>query len=58
MPDVTVPVATHTGFNPRHPDTGGGTHLLEYLGSSLLRPVTTLAASTPPPLECKEGVPT
>jgi hypothetical protein len=35
MPDVTVPVATHTGFNPRHPDTGGGTQLLEYLGSSL-----------------------
>ncbi len=35
MPDVSVPVATHTGFNPRHPDTGGGTQLLEYLGSSL-----------------------
>jgi hypothetical protein len=35
MPDVTVPVATHTGFNPRHPTTGGGTQLLEYLGSSL-----------------------
>lgn len=35
MLDVTVPVATHTGFNPRHPDTGGGTQLLEYLGSSL-----------------------
>jgi hypothetical protein len=35
MPDVTVPVATHTGFNPRHPETGGGTQLLEYLGSSL-----------------------
>lgn len=35
MPDVTVPVATHTGFNPRHPDTGGGTQLLDYLGSSV-----------------------
>lgn len=35
MPDVAVPVATHTGFNPRHPQTGGGTQLLEYLGSSV-----------------------
>jgi len=23
MPDVAVPVATYTGWNPRHPDTGG-----------------------------------
>ena len=35
MPDVAVPVATHTGFNPRHPSTGGGAQLLDYLGSSL-----------------------
>ena len=35
MPDVSVPVATHTGFNPRHATTGGGTQLLEYLGSTL-----------------------
>ncbi|ETW94352.1 MAG: hypothetical protein ETSY1_35265 [Candidatus Entotheonella factor] len=35
MPDVAVPVATHTGFNPRHPETGGGTQLLDYQGSSL-----------------------
>ena len=35
MPDVTVSVATHTGFNPRHPDTGGGAQRLEYLGSNL-----------------------
>ncbi len=35
MPDVTVPVGTHTGFNPRHPDTGGAGQLLEYVGSTL-----------------------
>lgn len=35
MPDVTVPVATHTGFNPRHPTTGGSGQLLEYIGSTL-----------------------
>ncbi|PPR61239.1 MAG: hypothetical protein CFH10_01226 [Alphaproteobacteria bacterium MarineAlpha4_Bin2] len=35
MPDVSVPVATHTGFNPRHPETGGTGQLLEYVGSSL-----------------------
>lgn len=34
MPDITVPVATHTGFNPRHPDTGGPGELLEYIGST------------------------
>ena len=35
MPDVAVPVATHTGFNPRHPDTGGDGQILEYLGSTV-----------------------
>lgn len=35
MPDVTVPVATHTGFNPRHRDTGGPGELLEYIGSTV-----------------------
>ena len=35
MPDVTHAIATHTGFNPRHPETGGGKGLLlEYFGSS------------------------
>ena len=34
MPDVTVPIK-HTGFNPRHPDTGGVGQLLEYVGSTL-----------------------
>ncbi len=35
MPDVAVPVATHTGFNPRDPSTGGAGQLLEYVGSSV-----------------------
>ncbi|MBT6202269.1 MAG: hypothetical protein HOI34_01035, partial [Rhodospirillaceae bacterium] len=35
MPDISVPVATHTGFNPRHPDTGGPGEMLEYIGSTV-----------------------
>ena len=35
MPDVSVAVATHAGFNPRHPDGGGDGQLLEYLGSTI-----------------------
>jgi hypothetical protein len=35
MPDVSVPVATHTGFDPRHSETGGNGQILEYLGSSV-----------------------
>ena len=43
MPDVAVPVATHTGFNPRHPDTGGDGQILEYLGSTI--PLARTAAA-------------
>jgi len=35
MPDVSVPVATHTGFNVRHPDSGGAGQILEYVGLTL-----------------------
>ncbi|MEE8306152.1 MAG: alpha/beta hydrolase domain-containing protein, partial [Gammaproteobacteria bacterium] len=35
MPDVEVPVAIHTGFNPRHMDSGGAGQTLEYVGSTL-----------------------
>lgn len=35
MPDVTVALGSHTGFNPRHPDSGGAGQLLEYLGSTV-----------------------
>ena len=37
MPDVTIPVATHTGFNPRQQESGGDGQLLEYVGSTLPR---------------------
>jgi hypothetical protein len=36
MPDVEVPVAIHTGFNPRHSDSGGAGQILEYVGSTLV----------------------
>lgn len=36
MPDVTEPIGTHTGFNPRHPSTGGAGQVLHYVGSSQL----------------------
>lgn len=35
MPDVSVPVATHAGFNVRHPNSGGVGQILEYVGLSL-----------------------
>lgn len=44
MPDVRVPVGTHTGFNPRHPETGGTGQLLQYMGSTRLFERATLAA--------------
>jgi hypothetical protein len=35
MPDVSVPVATYLGFNPRHADSGGPGQILDYFGSSI-----------------------
>ncbi|MGI9148213.1 MAG: alpha/beta hydrolase domain-containing protein [Chloroflexota bacterium] len=35
VPDVSVPVATHTGWVPRHPDTGGDGELLDMMGTTL-----------------------
>ena len=52
MPDVSVPVATHTGWNPRLDDSGGRGQLLEYLGSSVPLPRTAAqdeAAGDPRP---------
>ena len=50
MPDVSVPVATHAGFNPRHPEGGGDGQLLEYLGSTvpLARTAAERAAAADP----------
>ena len=46
MPDVSVPVATYTGFNPRHPDTGGAGLLLEYIGSTIPFPLDSQQRQT------------
>jgi Alpha/beta hydrolase domain len=35
VPDLSVPVATHTGWSPRHPDTGGAGQFLDMMGTSL-----------------------
>ena len=52
MPDVSVPVATHAGFNPRHPEGGGEGQILEYLGATVPFPRTAAeraATSDPRP---------
>jgi hypothetical protein len=36
VPDVSVPVATHTGWSPRHSDVGGAGQFLDMMGTSLL----------------------
>src|SRR5438309_1625530 len=35
VPDVSVPVATHTGWMPRHPDTGGAGQFLDMMGTTV-----------------------
>ncbi len=40
MPDVTVPVATYTGWNPRHPATGGPGQIVPMQGSTMPFPRT------------------
>jgi hypothetical protein len=35
VPDISVAVATHTGWMPRHPDTGGAGQFLDMMGTSL-----------------------
>ena len=32
LPDITVPVGTHTGWNPRHPETGSPDQILSMMG--------------------------
>jgi len=41
LPDLSVPTATHTGWVPRHPDTGGAGQLLDMMGTTLPLPATT-----------------
>jgi hypothetical protein len=35
LPDISVPLATYTGWNPRDPATGGEGQILDMLGSTL-----------------------
>ena len=40
LPDVSVPLATYTGWNLRHPDIGGPGQTLSLLGSTIPFPAT------------------
>jgi hypothetical protein len=40
LPELSVPLATHTGWNLRHPDIGGEQQLLVFAGSTLPFPRT------------------
>ena len=40
VPEVTVPLATHTGWNLRHPDVGGPDQMLYFAGATLPFPRT------------------
>jgi len=40
LPDLTVPVASYTGWNPRAPETGGDGQVLSMQGSTLPFPAT------------------
>ncbi len=35
LPELAVPLATYTGWNPRHPETGGKGQLADMMGSTL-----------------------
>jgi hypothetical protein len=43
LPDLTVPLGAHTGWNPRHPDSGGEGQLIDMLGSTLPLPPPSIA---------------
>ncbi len=43
LPDVAVPLATHTGWNMRHPEVGGAEQLVGLTGASIPFPVTCAA---------------
>jgi hypothetical protein len=40
LPDISVPLATYTGWNVRHPDVGGPGQMLALLGSTIPFPAT------------------
>ena len=47
LPDITVPLATYTGWNLRHPDIGGPGQTLSLLGSTIPFPATQAARQAP-----------
>lgn len=52
LPDLTVPLGTHTGWNPRDPDTGAPEQIMAMQGFTSWFPVTTddrIAAGDPRP---------
>ncbi|RIK43122.1 MAG: hypothetical protein DCC58_10070 [Chloroflexi bacterium] len=40
LPDLSVPLATHTGWNPRDPQTGAPEQILDYKGATHLFPLS------------------
>jgi hypothetical protein len=44
LPDLTVPLAAQTGWNPRRPESGGEGQTVDMLGSSVPLPGAALAA--------------
>ncbi|MBI3971557.1 MAG: hypothetical protein HY332_09735 [Chloroflexi bacterium] len=40
LPDLAVPLGTHTGWNPRDPDTGGAGQIINMQGSTIPLPAT------------------
>ena len=47
LPDLTVPVGTHTGWNLRHPDTGSPEQLISMQGSTHWFPATEAQRERP-----------
>ena len=59
LPDLTVPVGTHTGWNLRHPDTGAPEQLMSMQGSTHWFPGTAAQrqAASDPRLSIEERYP-
>ncbi len=55
-PEIAVPIATHTGWNPRHPATGGPGQIVDQQGSTFPFPRTKAerAATNDPRLSIEE----
>jgi hypothetical protein len=47
LPDLTVPLAAHTGWNPRLPESGAGGQLVDMFGSTIPRSREAIIARYP-----------